>query len=266
MAWYTGNTFYDTALLVGFVYAAVVFMASFFGTAAYGGRFGGGKRSKGIKLHAKTGWILMELPGLLVFPIVYFMGKNADQPVPLFFLAIWMIHYTNRALICPMLMRVQPGSNSSFALNVVIAGWLTLFLHGYFNAAYLTEFGTQYTVAWFSDWRFQTGLGIYLFGFLLNLHSDHILRNLRSKNPSTDEPRYKIPYGGAFKWVSCPQYLGEILSFTGFALMTWNLGAVFVLAMTVGNLVPRAIYTHRWFKKNFDDYPVSRHAVFPGIL
>lgn len=266
MAWYTGNTFYDTALLVGFVYAALVFVSSFFGTAAYGGRFGGGKRSKGIKLHAKTGWVLMELPGLLVFPIVYFMGKNADQPVPLFFLAIWLIHYTNRALVCPLLMRVQPGSSSSFSLNVVIAGWLTLFLHGYFNAAYITEFGAQYTVEWFSDWRFQTGLGVYLFGFLLNLHSDHILRNLRSKHPSPDEPRYKIPYGGFFKWVSCPQYLGEILSFTGFALMTWNLGAVFVLAMTVGNLVPRAIYTHRWFKKNFDEYPASRRAIFPGLL
>lgn len=266
MAWYTGNTFYDTALLLGFVYAALVFVSSFFGTAAYGGRFGGGKRSKGIKLHAKTGWVIMELPGLLVFPTVYFMGKNAEQPVPLFFLAIWLIHYTNRALICPLLMRVQPGSSSSFSLSVVIAGWLTLFLHGYFNAAYLTEFGAHYTVEWFSDWRFQTGLAVYLFGFLLNLHSDHILRNLRPKHPKPDEPRYKIPYGGFFKWVSCPQYLGEILSFTGFALMTWNLGAVFVLAMTVGNLVPRAIYTHRWFKKNFNDYPASRRAIFPGLL
>ena len=93
----------------------------------------------------------MELPGLLVFPIVFFMGPNSDQTVPLFFLAVWMFHYTNRALVTPMLMRVQPGSTASFSLGVVIAGWITLFLHGYFNAAYLTEFGTQYTTEWFSD-------------------------------------------------------------------------------------------------------------------
>ena len=37
--------------------------------------------------------------------------------------------------------------------------------------------------------------------------------------------------------------------------MVWNLGAVFVLAMTAGNLIPRALYTHKWFHKNFDDYP-----------
>jgi 3-oxo-5-alpha-steroid 4-dehydrogenase 1 len=110
------------------------------------------------------------------------------------------------------------------------------------------------------------GIVIYLCGFTLNIHSDYILRNLRSKNPSPDEPRYKIPYGGGFRFVTCPQYLGEILSFTGFAIMTWNLGAVFVLAMTIGNLVPRAIYTHRWFHKNFEDYPKERKAVIPFIL
>ena len=127
MQWYTGNTFYDSLLIVGFLYAALVFVSSLFGTAQYGGRFSGSKRSKGVKLHAKTGWVLMELPGLIIFPIVFFMGENSDQLVPLIFLAIWMIHYTNRALYTPLMMRVQPGSSSSFALNVVIAGWLTLF-------------------------------------------------------------------------------------------------------------------------------------------
>jgi len=266
MQWYTGNTLYDTLLLIGFAYAALVLVSSFFGTAAYGGRFGGSRRGKGVKLGSKVGWVVMELPGLIVFPVVFFMGSRADQTVPLFFLAIWMIHYSNRALINPLLMRVQPGSTSSFSIGVVVAGWITLFLHGYFNAAYLTEFGSHYQVSWFADPRFQVGLAIYLIGFVLNIHSDAILRNLRSKHPAPDEPRYKIPYGGAFRWVSCPQYLGEILSFTGFAVMTWNLGAVFVLAMTAGNLIPRAIYTHRWFRKNFDNYPPERRAIFPGLL
>ncbi len=266
MTWYTGDTLYDTLLLIGFAYALLVLVGSFFGTAAYGGRFSGSKKKKGLKLGAKFGWGLMELPGLIVFPVVFFMGPNSGQAVPLFFLAIWMMHYSNRALINPLRMRVQPGSSASFAFSVVIAGWITLFLHGYFNAAYLTQFGTQYTEAWFTDPRFIIGLCIYAFGFILNIHSDNILRNLRSPDPSPDQPRYSIPFGGGFRWVTCPQYLGEILSFTGFAIMTWNLGAVFVLAMTAGNLIPRAIFTHRWFHKNFDDYPPERKAVIPGIL
>ena len=266
MTWYTGDALYDTLLLIGFGYALLVFAASFVGTAAYGGRFGSKGRRGGVKLGSRAGWIIMELPGLLVFPVIFFMGPNAYEAVPPFFLAVWMFHYSNRALVTPMLMRVQPGSAASFSLGVIIAGWITLFLHGYFNAAYLTEFGDQYTRDWFQDPRFQIGLVIYLFGFGLNLHSDRILRNLRPKQPDPDAPRYRIPYGGGFRWVTCPQYLGEILSFTGFAVMTWNLGAVFVLAMTVGNLVPRALYTHRWFHKNFDDYPPERRAIFPGLL
>ena len=84
------------------------------------------------------------------------MGSNSDQTVPLFFLAIWMIHYSNRALITPMLMQVQPVPGFCW----VVIGWLTLFLHGYFRAAYLTEYGAQYTDDWFSDPRFQIGLVI----------------------------------------------------------------------------------------------------------
>ncbi len=264
MQWYTGNTFYDTLLALSFGYALIILISSFFGTAQYGGRFGA--KSKGLKLGSKVGWVVMEFPGLLVFPIVFFMGENALQPVPLFFLCVWMMHYSNRALITPLLMRVQPGTTSSFAFNVVLAGWLTLTLHGYFNAAYISELGDQYTIDWFSDPRFIGGLVIYLCGFSLNIHSDTILRNLRSPNPSPDEPRYKIPYGGGFKFVSCPQYLGEIMSFVGFAVMTWNLGAVFVLAITMANLIPRALYTHKWFRKNFENYPRERKAVIPFIL
>ena len=264
MQWYTGNTLYDTLLIIGFLYALLVFVSSFFGTAQYGGRFG--SKAKGLKLGSKPGWILMEFPGLLVFPIVFFMGSKAFDPVPLFFLAVWMFHYSNRALITPLLMRVQPGSQSSFAFNVVIAGWITLTLHGYFNAAYISEYGNHYGIEWFSDPRFIIGLLIYAAGFTINVHSDSILRNLRSPNPSPDEPRYKVPHGGLFRFVSCPQYFGEILSFTGFAVMTWNLGAVFVLAMTAGNLIPRALFTHRWFRKNFEDYPSQRKAIIPYIL
>ena len=40
MQWYTENTLYDTLLLVGFAYAILVMVSSYFGTAAYGGRFG----------------------------------------------------------------------------------------------------------------------------------------------------------------------------------------------------------------------------------
>ena len=264
MAWYTGNTLYDTLLLLGFVYAAIILISSRMGTAQYGGRFGNNDR--GIKFSSKVGWIMMETPALILFPLFFFMGSNSDQNVPLFFLAIWMFHYTNRALVTPSLMRTRPDAKKTFDLSVILAGWATIALHSYLNARFISEYGEHYQNDWFSDPRFLIGLVVYVAGFILNIHSDSVQRNLRSKNPTADEPRYKIPYGGGFKLVTCPQYLGEIMAFLGFAIMTWNLGALFVLAMTMANLIPRALYTHKWFNKTFDDYPKERKAVIPFLL
>ena len=264
MAWYTGNSTYDTWLLAGFALALLVFISSCLGTAQYGGRFGESRTR--WRLSSKAGWVLMESPALILFPLFFFMGSNSMATVPLFFLALWTFHYCNRALVTPILMRSSAQAKNSFDPSVVVFGWITLALHAYLNAAYIAELGDHYQTTWFQDPRFIIGMIVYVCGFTLNVHSDAILRNLRSKEPKPDEQRYKIPYGGGFKFVSCPQYLGEIISFCGIAIMTWNLGAVFVVAISVGNLIPRALLTHRWFNQHFDDYPQERKAVVPFIL
>ena len=91
------------------------------------------------------------------------------------------------------------------------------------------------------------------------------MRNLRDKNnPGAAE--YRIPYGGGFRFVTSPAYLGELIAWTGFALLTWSLAGVVILLITAGNLVPRALATHRWYREKFDDYPADRRALIPGLL
>lgn len=264
MGWYTGDMFYDSMLILGFLIALSIFLSQKYGTAAYG-RFGG--RKKGLNFGPRTGWILMEMPTLVLFPLFFLTGPNWSDPVPLFLAGIWAVHYLNRALITPLLMRVKPGTVPTFHVSVVIWGWVVLTLHCYLNGRFFSQYGTHlFSEDWFYDPRFGVGLVVYVIGFTLNIYSDYIIRNLRPKNPAPDEPRYKIPFGGAFKWVSSPQYLGELTSFLGLAIMSWNLGFVFILLVTAANLIPRAIVTHGWYKKTFDDYPPERKAVFPGIL
>lgn len=263
MTWYTDSVLYDTLLLAGLMVAILILIGSRYGAAQYGGRFG--LRAGGLKISSKAGWMLMEIPALVLFPIFFFMGERATEAVPLFFLAIWTMHYLNRALITPLLMRTR-SEVGTFDISVVVAGWLVLALHSYLNARYISEYGEHYQIGWFADPRFWVGLIMYAGGFLLNVNSDAVLRNLRSKNPTADEPRYKIPYGGGFQFVTCPQYLGEMIAFAGFAIMVWHLGAVFVLVVTVANLLPRALHTHSWFKKNFATYPEKRKALIPFIL
>ena len=64
-----------------------------------------------------------------------------------------------------------------------------------------------------------------------------------------------MPTGGLFRYVSCPNYLGEIVEWTGFALVMGALPGFAFLAWTLANLVPRALEHHRWYRATFPDYP-----------
>ena len=102
---------------------------------------------------------------------------------------------------------------------------------------------------------------MFLLGFAINLQSDSILRSLR-KPGETD---YKVPHGGLYRFVSCPNYLGEIVEWSGWALMTWSLPGLAFALYTFANLAPRALKHHRWYQEKFADYPKERKALIPGL-
>jgi len=77
---------------------------------------------------------------------------------------------------------------------------------------------------------------------------------------------YRIPYGFAYRWVSCPNYLGEIIQWTGWAIATWSLAGVVFAIWTMANLVPRALTHHRWYRDRFSEYPADRRALIPFVL
>jgi len=87
---------------------------------------------------------------------------------------------------------------------------------------------------------FIIGIIIFFFGFFTHVHSNHIIRNLR--NPG--ETDFKIPYGGMFRFVSCPSYLGEITEWTGWSIMTWSISGLVFAIWTAANLGPRARSNH----------------------
>ncbi|CAJ0932489.1 unnamed protein product [Ranitomeya imitator] len=95
---------------------------------------------------------------------------------------------------------------------------------------------------WHMDIRFQLGLAIFLFGMGINIHSDHILRNLRK--PS--EVSYKIPQGGMFNFVSGANFFGEIVEWYGYyAIATWSLPAFAFAVFTTVSIGPRAYHHHK---------------------
>ena len=106
------------------------------------------------------------------------------------------------------------------------------------------------------------GTLIFFMGFMINRQSDAILRALRQPG-DTD---YKVPHGGLYRWISCPNYLGEIIQWSGWLCLTWNRASLAFFVWSIANLLPRALQHHQWYQAQFDSYPKTRKALIPWRL
>jgi len=79
--------------------------------------------------------------------------------------------------------------------------------------------------------------------------------------------KYKIPYGGLFRYVSCANYTGELLEWFGFFVCCWNLASFAFFLYTFANLGPRARRHHHWYMETFgEEYgKLGRKAIIPGV-
>ncbi len=253
----SGMNFYDT-LLYGFIVIALCTMPYLLRTTAPYGRHSRG--GFGPRLNSTLGWVLMEAPASLV-PLGLFLAADDEHkrsPVVLAFLLLWQLHYFHRAFIFPFRRR----GGAPMPLVIPLTGILFNLGNTYLNWHYLLTLRSPYPPGWFTEPRFLLGVAVFLGGFAINQHSDFILLHLRRPG----ETGYKIPYGGLYRLISCPNYLGELLEWVGWAVLTWSLpGAVFAL-WTAANLVPRALAHHRDYKRRFRDYPPERRALIPLVL
>jgi steroid 5-alpha reductase family enzyme len=148
-------------------------------------------------------------------------------------------------------------------MPLAVLGMAILFNVGnaYINGRYLFCFSGGYPQHWLVDPRFIIGVVIFIVGFVINRWADQKLRALRKLG----ETEYYLPQGGLYKWISCPNYFGEIVEWVGWAIATWSVpGAIFAI-WTFANLAPRAYSHHAWYKKEFPDYPKDRKALIPRV-
>ncbi|TMS18352.1 3-oxo-5-alpha-steroid 4-dehydrogenase 1 [Larimichthys crocea] len=116
--------------------------------------------------------------------------------------------------------------------------------------------------SWVTHPCFIAGSVLWLVGWLVNMHSDHILRNLRKPG----ETGYKIPTGGMFEYVSGANFLGEITEWAGFALAGHSVHSSAFAIFTTVVLASRAVAHHKWYLAKFEDYPKSRKALIPFVF
>ncbi|PKK34375.1 steroid-5-alpha-reductase, alpha polypeptide 1 (3-oxo-5 alpha-steroid delta 4-dehydrogenase alpha 1), partial [Columba livia] len=161
-----------------------------------------------------------------------------------------------RALIFPLLIRQgKPTPFFTFVLALLFCVY-----NGYLQGRSLTNYA-KYHSDWLKDPRFITGLIGWLVGMAINIHSDHILRNLRKPG----ETGYKIPRGGMFEYVSGANFFGEILEWFGFALACCTIESLAFALCTLFILGSRAKQHHQWYLEKFEDYPKNRKIVIPFV-
>jgi steroid 5-alpha reductase family enzyme len=211
----------------------------------------------GPTVRARWAWLVMESPAALVFAAFYASGPHRARTVPVVLLALWQLHYLYRAFVYPWTLR---GCARMPATIVLMAIAFNL-LNAYVNASWVSSFG-DYPTRWLADPRFLGGTALFLAGLAVNRDADRRLRALR--RPTSGG--YQIPHGGLYRWVSCPNYLGEIVQWFGWALLTWSPAGLAFAVYTTANLLPRGIDHHAWYRQRFAEYPGARRAVIPFVL
>lgn len=194
----------------------------------------------------------MELPALLVCPAIYFYFK-IDFDISIMFICLWIIHYFNRTIIFPFRIKTK---GKKMPLAIVLSAFFFNIVNGLINGYFLSNINLH-SVSIF----LIIGFLLFVLGLYINISSDNKLINLRKIKKG-----YFVPKGGLFKYISCPNFFGEILEWFGFALMTFNIGSLSFFIWTCCNLIPRALAHHKWYKNKFNEYPKERKAILPFLI
>lgn len=245
----------------------IVFITLYFVDAGYGKLM---NEKWGPTINNKVGWCLMECP---VFLVVLFFWLKSDVrfSIPyLIFFILFEFHYFHRSFIGPFLMR----GNGQIPIVIMAMSIVFNLINGFIQGKFLfelapdpsvSEYASKYTIDWLSDPRFIIGLIVFIVGMVINMHSDYIIRHLRKPG----DTRHYLPKGGMYKYVTSANYFGEIVEWTGWAIMTWSVAGFVFVWFTMANLVPRANSIYHKYEKEFAE-EFSAHTpklkrIFPFI-
>ena len=235
---------FQILLIVMAAMAVVVFVSLFFVDAGYGKFY---QPKWGPAIDNRIGWVLMEAPVFIAMLLLWWLSDRRWDPVRLVFLALFEAHYFHRSFIFPLQIR----GHSRMPLSIILMGVVFNTLNAIMQGGWIFYFSPAdyYGKDWLTSLPFIVGTFLFLYGMVINIQSDSIIRHLRKPG---DTAHY-LPQGGMFRYVTSANYFGEFVEWTGFAILTWSWsGAVFAL-WTFANLAPRAARIYDMYSCEFPD-------------
>ena len=121
----------------------------------------------------------------------------------------------------------------------------------------------MYETEWLWSPKFIIGTIVFFTGMAINLHSDHVIRNLRKPG----DTKHYIPRKGFYKYVTSANYYGEFTEWIGFAILTWSPAGLLFAVWTFANLGPRAKSLTEKYEKEFgEEYTkLNKKHIIPFI-
>ncbi|XP_038981034.1 steroid 5-alpha-reductase DET2 [Phoenix dactylifera] len=258
------ETLFGTALVTLYVMCPLTVLSLRFLAAPYGRH---ARSGWGPALPAALAWALMESPTLWLTLLLLPRGRHRSHPLALTILALYLLHYIHRTVVYPLRLSIKSKSKSGFPLVIALVAFSFNLLNAYLqarSASHYAEYPAASSAFAFGLWvwlRVLVGMGIFFWGMSVNIRSDLALLRLKAEGGG-----YRIPRGGWFEWVSCPNYMGEAAEWLGWAVVACSPAALAFFLYTCSNLVPRARAHHQWYLEKFgEDYPRSRKAVVPFV-
>lgn len=176
-------------------------------------------------------------------------------------LVLWaiVIHFTKR-LLEVLFLHTYSGKMSLSTIIAIITGYCATV--GTFH--YEVNIRTHSYFLEENSILISSILGIILFfaGEIVNLYHHFLLRKLRT----SDSLSYQIPQGGLFKYINCPHYLAEIVSWIGIAILSKYIISFGVISIISAYLIARSFNTTKWYKNHFPNYPLERKSIIPYLL
>lgn len=249
--------FFHGAVVFYFLIGPPTYISCRYITAPYGKHH---RKGWGPTVPAPIAWFLMESPTLWLTLLLFAIGQHRSNPKSILLISPFLLHYIHRTIIYPLRLRRKPSTG--YPISVALMAFAFNLLNSYLQSRWVSEYADYRYDEWFW-WRFCGGLVVFLSGMAVNVKSDMELVKL--KDSGGGGGGYKIPRGGMFEFVSCPNYLGEMVEWLGWTVMTGSWVGLGFLLYTCANLVPRARANHVWYLNKFEDYPKGRKAVIPFL-
>ena len=235
---------FNFLLLIMAITGLVVFVALYFVEAGYGKMI---SDKWGPAINNKVAWVIMECPVFFVMLYLWGMSDRTFEIAPLVMFLIFQAHYFQRSFIFPFLLK----GKSKMPITIMMMGFIFNLMNGTIQGYWIFYLSPadMYTPAWLTTPQFIIGACIFVIGFIINLHSDYVIRHLRKPG----DTKHYLPKKGMYKYVTSANYFGEILEWTGFAVLTWSYAGTIFLWWTCANLVPRAHAIYKKYSVEFAD-------------